>query len=87
MDQVIQNFTRFHPHPEIIMKSDPQEEPDFIKPYFNLRLFPVYHIGSVFLHEIAKNWYQYLTNKGVRFYWETEVIDINFETSEIILKD
>jgi len=79
MDQVIQMVTRFHPNPSVIMKSDPQEEPDFIKPYFGLRLFPVYHIGTEYLHEIGKRWYDYLVDKGVEFLWETEVHDIAFE--------
>jgi uncharacterized FAD-dependent dehydrogenase len=87
MDQVISNFRRFHPKPEEIFCSDPQEEPDFIKPYFGLRMFPVWHIGSNYLHEIAKNWYQYLLDKGVQFMWECEVEDIDFETGEVILKD
>jgi len=83
MDQVISNFRRFHPKPEEIFCSDPQEEPEFIKPYFGLRMFPVWHIGSNYLHEIAKNWYQYLINHGVRFEWNTEVLDINFKTYSI----
>jgi len=87
MDQVIKNFTRFHPKPEEIFMSDPQAEPEFIKPYFGLRMFPVWHIGSNFLHEIAKNWYEFLTNKGVRFEWNAEVEDIDFETGEVILKN
>ena len=87
MNQVIQIVTRFHPKPEAIMKSDPEAEPDFIKPHFGLRLFPVYHIGTDYLHEIGKNWYQYLLDKGVKFEWECEVEDIDFETKEVILKD
>jgi uncharacterized FAD-dependent dehydrogenase len=83
MDQVISNFRRFHPKPEEIFCSDPQEEPDFIKPYFGLRLFPVWHIGSNYLHEIAKTWYSYLVDKGVRFEWETEVDDIDFKNNKI----
>jgi uncharacterized FAD-dependent dehydrogenase len=47
----------------------------------------VWHIGSNFLHEIAKNWYQYLVDKGVKFAWNTEVTDINFENGEVILED
>ena len=83
MDKVIANFTRFHPKPEQIMKSDPQEEPEFIKPYFNLKLFPVYHIGTDYLHEIAINWYTFLKNNGVEFLWETEVTEIDFNNKEI----
>jgi len=81
MKQVVDNFTRFHPKPDEIFMSDPQEEPEFIKPYFGLRMFPVWHIGSNFLHEIAKNWYQYLVDKGVKFMWNYEVVSIDFETN------
>jgi len=83
MDQVISNFRRFHPKPEEIFCSDPQAEPDFIKPYFGLRLFPVWHIGSNYLHEIAKAWYSYLIDKGIRFEWNTEVDDIDFRHDKI----
>ena len=79
MDQVISNFRRFHPQPDEIFMSDPQEEPEFIKPYFGLRMFPVWHIGSNFLHEIAKNWYSYLLDKDVRFEWNTEITYIDFK--------
>jgi uncharacterized FAD-dependent dehydrogenase len=86
MKQVVDNFTRFHPKPDEIFMSDPQEEPEFIKPYFGLRMFPVWHIGSNFLHEIAKTWYQYLLDKGVKFEWRAEVktIDFNNNTIKII---
>jgi len=83
MKQVVDNFTRFHPKPEEIFMSDPQEEPEFIKPYFGLRMFPVWHIGSNYLHEIAKTWYQYLLDKGVRFEWNTTVINIDFQKQDI----
>ena len=84
MDQVISNFRRFHPKPEEIFCSDPVAEPDFIKPYFGLRLFPVWHIGSNYLHEIAKAWYQYLIDNGVKFMWNTEVQKIYFEKNGIL---
>ena len=79
MNEVVANFTRFHPKPEDISCSDPKEEPDFIKPYFDLRMSLVWHIGSNYLHEIAKNWYQYLLDKGVKFLWNETVFDISFE--------
>jgi uncharacterized FAD-dependent dehydrogenase len=83
MDQVISNFRRFHPKPEEIFMSDPQEEPEFIKPHFGLRMFPVWHIGSNFLHEIAKAWYSFLVDKGVNFMWNTEVKNISFTDNTI----
>jgi uncharacterized FAD-dependent dehydrogenase len=84
MKQVVDNFTRFHPKPDEIFMSDPQEEPEFIKPYFGLRMFPVWHIGSNFLHEIAKAWYQYLLDKGVNFWWNTEVSSIDFTNNTVL---
>jgi uncharacterized protein len=87
MDQVITNFKRFHPKPEEVQCSNPETEPDFIKPYFGLRLFPVWHVGTDYLSEIAKNWYDYLVSKGINFKWETKVIDIDFENQNLLAVD
>ena len=87
MKQVVDNFTRFHPHPEQIILSSPDEEPDFIKPYFGLRLFPVWHIGTDYLHEIGKSWYDYLVMKGVTFRWEEKITDIDFDKREVYTED
>ena len=81
MDQVIENFKRFHPKPEEVQCSNPVAEPDFIKPHFGLRLFPVWHVGTDYLHEIGKNWFDYLESKGVEFIWETKVSDIDFDNN------
>jgi uncharacterized protein len=86
-DQVIANFKRFHPKPEEVQCSDPQAEPDFIKPYFGLRLFPVWHVGTDYLHEIGKNWYDFLVDGGVEFIWEKKVTDINFDDNMVFIDD
>ena len=83
-DQVIDNFKRFHPKPEEVQCSNPVAEPDFIKPYFGLRLFPVWHVGTDYLHEIGKNWYDFLVENGVEFVWETKVTDIDFDNQMVI---
>ena len=80
-DQVIDNFKRFHPKPEEVQCSNPIAEPEFIKPYFGLRLFPVWHVGTDYLHEIGKNWYDFLVDGGVQFEWEAKVTDIDFENN------
>ena len=87
MKQVVDNFTRFHPHPEQIILSHPTEEPEFIKPHFGLRLFPVWHIGTDYLHEIGKSWYDYLVMKGVTFRWEEKISDIDFDKREVYTED
>jgi uncharacterized FAD-dependent dehydrogenase len=86
MDEVINNFKRFHPKPEEVQCSNPIAEPDFIKPYFGLRLFPVWHVGTDYLSEIAKNWYDYLVSKGVNFMWETKVVDVEFDDYTVYYK-
>ena len=78
-DEVINNFKRFHPKPEEVQCSNPIAEPDFIKPYFGLRLFPVWHVGTDYLHEIGKNWYDFLVEGGVEFIWETKITNIDFD--------
>jgi len=85
MDEVITNFKRFHPKPEEVQCSNPIEEPDFIKPYFGLRLFPVWHVGTDYLHEIGKNWYDYLISKDVNFIWNERVFKIDFESDLVYL--
>jgi uncharacterized FAD-dependent dehydrogenase len=70
---------RFHPEPDKIMFSNPIAEPEFIKPYFNLRMAPTYHIGTNYLHDMGKKWYDWLVEKGINFQWECEVRDINFD--------
>jgi uncharacterized protein len=87
MDQVITNFKRFHPKPEEVQCSNPEEEPDFIKPYFGLRLFPVWHVGTDYLSEIAKNWYDYLVSKDVQFHWEAKVTSIVFDSNLVLVKE
>lgn len=84
-DQVINNFKRFHPKPEEVQCSNPIAEPEFIKPYFGLRLFPVWHVGTDYLHEIGKNWYDYLVQGGVEFIWETKVTSVDFDNNEVFL--
>ena len=84
MDQVIEMIKRFHPEPDAIMYSNPTKEPEFIKPYFGLRLFGVYHIGTDYLHEIGKNWYDWLVEKNINFIWETEINDISFGPEQIV---
>ena len=87
MDQVITNFKRFHPKPEEVQCSNPVEEPEFIKPYFGLRLFPVWHVGTDYLSEIAKNWYDYLVEKGVKFLWECKVTSIEFDKKHLTINN
>jgi uncharacterized FAD-dependent dehydrogenase len=86
-NEVIENFKRFHPKPEAVQCSNPVAEPEFIKPYFGLRLFPVWHVGTDYLHEIGKNWYNFLCDKGVKFIWNNKVNKIDFEKNFIFFNN
>ena len=74
---------RFHPEPDKIMFSNPIDEPEFIKPYFNLRMAPTYHIGTNWLHDLGKKWYDWLVEKGINFCWGCEVRDIDFNEQHV----
>ncbi len=87
LDEAWSYIVEFHPDSSKIMFSEPTQEPEFIKPYFNLRMAPAYHIGTNYLHDMGKRWYDWLVEKGVNFMWETEVIDIDFETQYITLNN
>ena len=40
--------------------SDPIKEPEYIKPYFSLRMASNKHVGTDYLHEIGKRWNKWL---------------------------
>jgi len=80
-------IVEFHPEPDKIMFSNPVKEPDFIKPYFNLRMAPTYHIGTNYLHDMGKKWYDWLVEKEIHFEWETEIYDIDFDAQFVRGKD
>jgi len=86
LEEAWQYILRFHPDPSKIMFSEPLEEPEFIKPYFNLRMAPAYHIGTNYLHDMGKEWYDWLVGKGINFIWEKEVEDIDFEKQWVSMK-
>lgn len=87
IDEAWQYILRFHPEPDKVMFSNPVEEPDFIKPYFNLRMAPTYHVGTNYLHDMGKIWYDWLVEQGVNFIWETKVNDIDFNSQEVWIND
>jgi uncharacterized FAD-dependent dehydrogenase len=86
LEEAWQYILRFHPKPEEIMFSKPLEEPEFIKPYFNLRMAPAYHIGTNWLHDLGKKWYDWLVGKGIKFVWESNVDDIDFKQQRIYVE-
>ncbi len=87
IEESLNMIKRFHPDPSKIMFSNPLKEPDFIKPYFSLRMAPTWHIGTDYLDILGKNWYNWLVSKNVNFEWEAEVTDIDFSKNTIWVKE
>jgi uncharacterized FAD-dependent dehydrogenase len=87
IDETWNTLLRFHPDPSKVMFSNPIKEPKFIKPYFKLRMAPTYHIGTNYLHDLGKNWYDFLIKGGVEFIWESKVTDIDFDIEEVKYED
>ena len=85
--EVVDYIKEFHPDPSKMMFSDPKIEPDFIKPYFNLRLAPTWHIGTNYLHEMGKRWFDWMVEQGVNFEWEKTINNIDFKDQTIIYED
>ena len=48
---------------------------------------PTYHIGTNYLHDMGKRWYDWLVENGVNFMWETSVNDIDFNTQHVWIND
>jgi len=86
LEEAWKYILEFHPDPSKIMFSNPINEPDFIKPHFNLRMAPTYHIGTNYLHDLGKTWYDWICNRGVNFKWECDVKDIDFDNQTVSYK-
>jgi len=86
INQMLENIKRFHPDPSKMMVSNPIQEPDFIKPHFNLKMALTYHIGTDYLDILGKNWYNWLVDNGINFEWEAEVTDIDFDEQFVSFK-
>jgi uncharacterized FAD-dependent dehydrogenase len=87
VEESLSLIKRFHPDPEKIMFSNPKEEPEFIKPYFDLRMAPTWHIGTDYLDILGKNWYNWLINQKINFKWGCEVTNINFINNVLLYLD
>jgi uncharacterized FAD-dependent dehydrogenase len=84
LDEAWSYIIEFHPDPSKVMFSNPIEEPEFIKPYFNLRMAPTWHIGTNYLHDMGKKWYDWLVENRVKFIWDSEVDKIDFKEKSIV---
>ena len=85
MNKCVSNFKKFHPKPEKIEYLNNIKTSNFLKPYFELRLSPTFHIGTDYLQGVACNWYEWLINSHVNFIFNTEVNNINLNEKYIVI--
>lgn len=83
INEMLDKIKKFHPESNKLTYSPPPKEPEFIKPYFELRVFPSYHIGTNYLRQIGKFWYDYLLSKGIKFIWNTKIDNIDFDKQKV----
>ena len=86
-EQVIKYIKEFHPDESKIMYTSPEEEPQWLKDSpFELKQAPVFHLGTDFGRKQVQNIFEYFDYKGVQQFYNTEVIDIDFENKIITSK-
>jgi len=83
-EQVIEYIKEFHPDMSKIMYTKPEEEPQWLKDSpFELKQAPVLHLGTDYGRKQVQNIFEYFDRMGVQQFYNTEVIDIDFENKWI----
>ena len=86
-DQVIKYIKEFHPDKSKIMYTSPEEEPQWLKDSpFELKQAPVLHLGTDYGRKQVQNIFKYFDEMGVEQYYNTEVIDVDFENKLVEVK-
>lgn len=83
-EQVIKYIKEFHPDESKIMYTTPEEEPQWLKDSpFEIKQAPVLHLGTDYGRKQVQNIFEYFDRMGVSQFYNTEVVNINFETKTI----
>jgi uncharacterized FAD-dependent dehydrogenase len=87
-DQLISYIKEYHPDPSKIMYTDIVEEPQWIKDSpFSLKQSTCMHLGTDYGRQQVKNVFEFFDKVGVIQYYNTEVVDIDFEEKTIFCLD
>lgn len=77
----------YHPDPSKIMYTVPEEVPQWLKDSpFELKQAPCFHLGTDYGRQQVQNIFELFDKVGVNQYYNTEVIDIDFDKKEITAK-
>lgn len=85
-DIFIEYVKEYHPEVDKIMYTEPTDEPQWLKESpFELKQSPVLHLGTDYGRKQVQNIFEYLDKMGVVQLYNTEVVDIDFNTKTIII--
>jgi hypothetical protein len=74
----------YHPDSTKIMYTYPEEIPQWLKDSpFELKQAPCFHLGTDYGRQQVQNIFEYFDKMGVNQYYNSEVIDIDFDLKEI----
>lgn len=86
-EQVISYVKEYHPDQSKIMYTEPEEVPQWLKDSpFELRQAPVMHLGTDYGRKQVQNIFEYFDKMGVIQYYNTEVIDVDFENKKVFIE-
>ena len=86
-EQLITYIKEYHPDPSKIMYTQPEEVPQWLKESsFDLKQAPCMHLGTDYGRQQVQNIFEFFDKMGVNQYYNTEVIDIDFNSKKIQYK-
>lgn len=82
--QLIDYILEYHPDPSKVMYTEPEEVPQWLKDSpFDLKQAPCMHLGTDYGRQQVQNIFEYFDKMGVIQYYNTEVVDIDFNSKKI----
>jgi len=85
--QLIEYILEYHPDKSKVMYTQPEEIPQWIKDSpFDLKQAPCMHLGTDYGRQQVQNIFEFFDKMGVIQYYNTEVVDIDFDNKEVFCK-
>lgn len=77
----------YHPSPDKIMYTKPEPLPQWLEDSpFDLKQAPCFHLGTDYGRQQVHNIFEFFDKVGVRQYYNTEVISIDFDLKKVYCK-
>lgn len=83
-EQLTEYILEYHPDKSKVMYTNPADEPQWLKDSpFELKQASCIHLGTNYGRQQVRNIFEYFDKMGVKQYYNTEVLDIDFENKEV----